>query len=219
MSYLKKFWRIKLSAGMTYVELMVAIAIFFIMSGVVLSNYRTFEDRVNIINLANDIGLKIVGAQKDASSGALPPSKAPSVSWKPAYGVLFDLNNDLNNNNNNTNFVYFTDLSGNGYCDTSCKNATNSSSGIDYLDRINITGGNTVSNLEVFYQIGSSVDFAGPLSLVFTRSSPGVIFGTYNPSYIGSALSGVDYVVITLSSPSGSTSEIKVYSSGRIQIH
>ena len=197
---------------MTYVELIVAIAIFFTMSGIVLSNYRTFEDKVNIINLANDVGLKIVGAQKDASSGALPPSpKAPSVSWKPAYGVFFDLND-------NTHFVYFTDLSNSGFCDSSCESANNISS-TDYLDTINITGGNKISSLKVFYQNGISADFTNPLSLVFTRSNPGVIFETYDAGSNATPLSNVSYVLITLSSSSASTSEIEVYSSGRIQIN
>jgi len=204
--------------GMTYVELIVALTIFSIMSAVVLSNYQSFQDRINVVNLANDIGLKIVQAQKDASSGTLPltlpitsVAKNLSTGWKPAYGMLFD-------STKNTSFVYFTDLSDSGYCDTSCENPpSQSQSGTDYLDTINITGGKTISGLKIFYQDGT---FANPtnFSLVFERSSSGVTMYTYGTTGVGQILSNIDHVSITLSSPSGNTSTIEVYSSGRIQI-
>lgn len=176
--------------GMSYVELIVAISIFGIMSSVVLFNFRTFEDRVEIKNLGNEVGLKIVQAQKDSSSGKLGGN---TFSDKPSYGIYFDKSTV----DKSKTFIYFADINNNSLYD-----------GEDsILDTINITRGNYISDLLAG---GSS----SKLSVVFTRSTSGVTFSTD-----GASILGVSNVSIVLSSISGSTSTIKVYSSGRIQIN
>ena len=57
---------------MTYVELIVVLSIFSVMTSVVLFNYNEFQAKIDIKVLANDIALKIVEAQKSALSGKLP---------------------------------------------------------------------------------------------------------------------------------------------------
>ena len=67
-------WKLKIgnyNRGMTYVELIVVLSIFSIMTSVVLFNYGAFQAKVDIKNLASDIALKIVEAQKSALSGKL----------------------------------------------------------------------------------------------------------------------------------------------------
>src|SRR3989344_6451778 len=76
-----------LRRGMTYVELIVVLGIFGVISSVVMFNYGEFQDKVEIKNLASDIALKVVEAQKSAMSGKLPVN--PPSGWKPAYGVYF----------------------------------------------------------------------------------------------------------------------------------
>ena len=68
--------------GMTYVELIVVLSIFSAMTSVVLFNYGEFQAKVDIKNLASDIALKIVEAQKSSLSGKLPESFP--VNWKPS---------------------------------------------------------------------------------------------------------------------------------------
>ena len=92
ISFLKnlkaKTYNLKANAGMTYVELIVVLSIFAIMSGVVLFNYGTFQARVQIKNYANDIAMQIVQAQKDAMGGKMP-ANGSFPSGKPSYGVYF----------------------------------------------------------------------------------------------------------------------------------
>ncbi len=198
---------------MTYVELIVVLGIFGTMSAIVLTNYSTFHDKIDIRNLANEIALKVFQAQKDSSSGKLPPStNTPFVSnWKPSYGVYFD----RSTNDKSKSFVYFTDLYNAGVCDISCETKAG---GLDYLEpTIFITKGNYVSKLEVFQTGTSTLTEFNNLSLIFSRSNPGVTFGTYVNS-VGSIIPGISYASITISSTSGITSTIKVFSSGRIQI-
>ncbi|KKQ07855.1 MAG: hypothetical protein US18_C0006G0001, partial [Parcubacteria group bacterium GW2011_GWB1_36_5] len=60
---MKESKRIKKNRGMTYVELIVVLSIFAVMSSIVLFNYGEFQAKVDIKNLASDIALKIVEAQ------------------------------------------------------------------------------------------------------------------------------------------------------------
>src|SRR3990167_11232473 len=121
------------SNGMTYVELIVVISIFTIMMGISLYSYGTFQGKIDIKNLANDIALKIIQAQKDATFGKLP-SQAVASTWKPAYGVYFD------KATNDKSFVYFTDLDNNNlYAGT-----ISSCSG-DCIQKIDITKGSKIS--------------------------------------------------------------------------
>ena len=47
---------------MTYIELIVVLSIFAVMSSVVIFNYGLFQARIDIKNLASDIALKFVEA-------------------------------------------------------------------------------------------------------------------------------------------------------------
>ena len=47
--------KIKKNAGMTYVELIVVLSIFAVLSSVAVFNYSEFQTKVDIKNLANDL--------------------------------------------------------------------------------------------------------------------------------------------------------------------
>ena len=51
--------KIKTNRGMTYVELIVVLSIFAVLSSVAIFNYGSFQDKVDIKNLGSDIALKI----------------------------------------------------------------------------------------------------------------------------------------------------------------
>ncbi|MEI8174704.1 MAG: type II secretion system protein [bacterium] len=105
----------KLNAGMTYVELIVVLSIFAVMSSIVIFNYGQFQAKVDIKNLASDIALKIVEAQQSTMSGKLN-SGVSMIDWKPSYGVYFNLTVNPTNIDNtdgsiayNKKFNYFVD--------------------------------------------------------------------------------------------------------------
>lgn len=183
---------------MTYVELIVVLSIFGIMSSIVLFNYGKFQAKVDIKNLANDIALKIVQAQKDAMSGKLPIQTPTVDPWRPSYGVYFNLTNPKS-------FIYFADLNNDhifnhGSCYGEC------------LDDINITKGNSISKFGVFYQNGDS-EILNDLVLTFTRPDSGAIMYSN-----GTILQNVSYIQIAIISPQSIGARIKLYSSGRIEI-
>lgn len=207
----KHKWKIKnLNGGMTYVELIVVLSIFAVMSGVVLFNYGQFQGKVDVKNLASDIALKLVEAQKSSISGILPPIAQQSQigsNWKPSYGVYFNTNPA----SENKSFIYFADLNGeNGMYDSaSCPGSG------ECLDKLNIGKGNYISNLSVVTPTGANaVTF---LSVTFKRpnSSPVIWYGIGINTILASNYS---YAQITVTAPSGVSTTIKLYPSGRIQI-
>lgn len=190
---------------MSYVELIVVLSIFSVMTSVVLFNYGSFQAKIEIKNLASDIALKIVEAQKSSLSGKLPPL-AQQVNiiypWKPSYGIYIDQAID------NKSFSYFVDTDSSGFL-----NNPNCTSGGECLEKISITKGNTISSLKVFYQDGTSSNL-GDLTITFKRPNGGAILNTS----LG-FISVVSRVEITIASLTGKTAIIKVHPSGRIELH
>ena len=179
---------------MSYIELIVVLSIFAVISSIMMFNYGNFQAKVDIKNLASDIALKIVEAQKSSLSGLLP-TQIPTVSpWKPSYGVYFDITTPKQ-------FIYFVDLNNlNGY------------EAGEVLNTISITKNNSISELRVF---GAGCPATvNNLNIVFRRPDSSAII-TSSP-----ALScTISYVQITIISPKGATALIKLYLSGRVQVN
>mgnify|MGYP001566582904 CR=1 FL=1 len=194
-------------AGMTYVELIVVLSIFSIISTVVLFNYGKFQAKVDVKTLANDIAIKIVEAQKSSMSGKWN-SGTLLANWKPSYGLYFNTTTSTKSKK----FLYFSDLDNDDFCDApNC--IPSYSIGGEVLDIINITKGNSVSGLQVFGSGCASPITVTSVSFVFKRpSSSPTISST-------SGCTAVSYVAITITSPQSSNATIKLYPSGRVQIN
>jgi prepilin-type N-terminal cleavage/methylation domain-containing protein len=209
--YLKNLISRKLNAGMTYVELIVVLSIFAVMSSIVIFNYGEFQTRIDIKNLASDIALKIVEAQKSSLSGNQNPN-APT-NWKPSYGVYFfdpTSANDADGIAHNKKFDYFADLDQNGIISNpSCSVTTN-----ECLDKILITKDNSISKLEV---VGAGCSAITDLGLVFKRPNSRIAMTSNNLPITCSSLSY--YAQITIKSPKTTKATIKIYPSGRIQVN
>lgn len=180
----------KLNAGMTYVELIVVLSIFSVLSSVVVFNYGEFQAKVDIKNLASDIALKVVEAQKSSLSGLLPFAGYNPDTWKPSYGVYFDITAPKQ-------FIYFVDLDNSSSYDAG-----------ESLDIMNITKNNSISGLEA-----AGCASINRLSIIFKRPDSGA-------SIITDPLCGnISYAQITIASPKGITALIKLYPSGRVQVN
>ncbi|MEK7569583.1 MAG: type II secretion system protein [Patescibacteria group bacterium] len=191
----------KKNGGMTYIELIVVLGIFASMLSIAMYNHNKFQDKVSIKNLANEVALRIVEAQRSAMAGKA--STAP-FSSKPSYGVHFNLQTD------NKSFIYFADFNASGsYSDpTFCNTVTG-----ECLAKITLNRANTISNIAYYYSAGGPTTLNN-LTVTFTRpASDAAISSSTPPS------STVLYAQITVASVSGTTARIKIYPSGRIQIN
>ncbi len=193
--------------GFTYVELIVVLSIFAVMSSVILFNYKGYQEKVDMRTLANQVALRLVQAQKYAVGGKIPP-RTTVTNWKPSYGVYFSTSTAPGNDADSKDFVFFTDLDnnkiyGNGSGNGSCSSGTG-----ECLEKISISRGSYVK--------GISMDGTTPiidLYIIFTRPDSGAYFSSATGPISGT------YAEITLSSATGSTTSIiDVYPSGRIQL-
>jgi len=194
-------------AGMSYIELIVVLAIFSVLTSIVLFDYGSFQEKIEIRNLSSDIASKIVEAQKSSLSGKLPPTAQQTLitfplTWKPSYGFYVDKATD------NKSFIYFADADQNGELD----NATCVGVG-ECLDKIAITQGNFIDTIDVFY-LDSSTASLDDITITFKRPNSTAIIKSTT-----AIASNVDYVEITLTSPKSLSGAIRVYLSGRIQVN
>ena len=188
---IKKFSNLK--RGMTYVELIVVFSIFSVITSVVLFNYGDFQAKVDIKNLASDIALKVVEAQKSSLSGQWNLN-AP-IDWKPSYGVYFDMNAPKQ-------FIYFVDLNNSGDYQTN-----------ELLDTISITKNNYISRIDKCSNATCTLPTSVNLfSVAFKRPDSSAIF-------TGLSVTGSEYVQVTVASPKEVITLIKLYPSGRVQIN
>ena len=184
---------------MTYVELIVVLSIFAVLSSVVLFNYGDFQSNIDLKNLASDIALQVVQAQKSSLDGLLPLAGYDPNIWKPAYGIYIDISQPKQ-------FIYFADL-----------NNANGYDANESISTISITKNNYISNIDKC-SLNTCVSGSNPinlLSVTFKRPDSKANFLT-NPVY---TFNGSDYVQITISSPKGTKALIKLYPSGRVQVN
>ena len=198
----------KTNQGFTYVELIVVLSIFAMMTSLVLFNYSAFQNKVDINVLTSDIALKIVQAQKDAMSGKWNDSVS-DPEWKPSYGVSFKLGEY---------FVYFIDSNNENsfdYWSSFCPSAGSD----ECLDNIHITKNNKIAKLKAFNssntQINETEISIGGLSINFTRPNSSAIFYAGDTKLDDVFCAEID---VSTSGSNPAQSSIKVYSSGRIQL-
>jgi type II secretory pathway pseudopilin PulG len=202
MIYFKKLKLAKLNRGMTYVELIVVLGIFAMMTSIAMFNHGAFQSKVDIRNLASDIALKIVEAQRDAVGGKLPTSPTQPDTWKPSYGVYF-------NRADNKTFYRFVDLDiANKEFDIPLSGCP---VGSECIEQVQIGKGNYVSDIAF---VGSGCNTINTLHATFTR--PNLTPTIVTNDVANCAYSGVEIKVL---SPKGDTSTIVINTSGRIEIN
>jgi type II secretory pathway pseudopilin PulG len=190
-------------AGMSYVELIVVLSIFATLSSVVMFNYGDFQDRVDIKNLASDIALKVVEAQKSSINGVLPIQYNPTdpmwLTWKPSYGIYFDATNIATTPLKS--FYYFTDFN-NTYLYNPAENITKN----NYISNIDVCSASTCAS--------GSGPINNPFSIIFKRPDS-------RANFVGATINASQYLQITVKSPKSNEAKalIKIYPSGRVQVN
>lgn len=217
---------LKISTGMSYVELIVVISIMSILIAISLLNYTAIQEKVQMKNLANDMGLKIIEAQKTAISGKMPLStdiySDYEDGWRPSYGIYFNLEENYNdpeegNYPGKKVFYYFVDLD-QRQGERGLKNIDDCvlKTG-ECIDVYIIKKTDYISEIVLFDNNGDVVfNTHKGINIVYTRPNQSAFFYDENGQKIGD----VDSMEILLKNENESTtSSIKVFSSGRVQIN
>lgn len=197
---IKKIKFSNLQGGMTYLELIVVLSIFSVMTSVVLFDYNTFEDNINVKVLANDIALKLVESQKSAVGGKVAVG-AP-LGWSPSYGLYFQATTPKS-------FIYFADLNNDQiFNGTVCT--------VECLEQITITKDNSISAIKPIGLSGGNMCPAtvSDLYVVFKRPDSSAIMKS--STNLGGCT--IDYYDIDISSANTFKSKVRIYPSGRIEI-
>jgi prepilin-type N-terminal cleavage/methylation domain-containing protein len=219
---IKNFFKFKnkkhaFNKGMTYVELIVVLAIFGTMSSILLFRYGDFDKQISLQNTAQDIAIQIITAQKSAISGKIPnvgeagstiinnpvnPSYDPTLPpWKPAYGMFFNVSDP-------SNFVYIID----GYNDYSF-NFFDINDPTKVIKKIPIDKNNKILSICTFEDQNSPSDCtSNTLNIFFKRpNTNAIIYDDQN--FIK------DKAEITISDTEGRLKKvINIYSSGKVEI-
>lgn len=220
--------------GLTFLELMVVIAIFGMIAGVVLFNFKDFTGGVNLQNTSQEIALRIMQSQRYAISGNISGGAAttPSLSVRPTYGVYFDLNGTNSTAPFNSNidprkqFVFFVDGDGDGVFDRNTCGAGNAGT-IECLDLITINSGDYISDICINEKSGtdtkcaSTGDIDMPINITFKRPFPDAHFAGLD-AVQGITSGGIPVIVddmsIKVSSLRGLSKAIIIWTTGQISV-
>lgn len=188
--------------GFTVLELVISIAIFAIMSALLLARYGNFNQGILLDNLAYDIALTIRNAQSYGLN-VRSSSRTANLFDKP-YGVHFDMNDP-------TSFIFFVDTGGYGVYNPNI-DLDNNGKPDQILSKTTITRGSKISQICVNGCTGgtpiTSVD------ITFKRPDPNAIIKMNGRTDIYN--SDTD---ITVMSADGSTiKRVKVRSTGQVTV-
>ncbi len=213
------------SAGFTLLEITFVIAIFAIMSTIVLFRFKTFGTQVSLDSLAQDVALKITGAQNAAISGT-GNINVSTLGIVPNYGVYFGMAPAIPTLA--SQFTYYTDTSPTGvrtYNGDACTSTP--TPGRECISVTRITTGDYISNIcynlasapSSYPCIGSSSP--GGVSISFTRPFPDATIKvcTSGPTCLPGILAQSAYVEFTSGSDPTIKRTIVVTSLGQVRVY
>ncbi len=197
------------SAGFTMIEMMVVLAIFTIMTGVVMANLPQFRDQTALQLVAEEVSL--VFRQAQAYGGGTRTFKTAGF---PSYGIHTDLYSGAANNKRLT---LFADSNANNQYDpdTGCGGVNS-----ECLEVFDLTGPVIINDIKFCADATSDCatisGFYNGINIIFKRPEPGAKF--YNLS--GGTPISWSCVKIRLQSlrDTTKTKEIVVWSTGHIYV-
>ncbi len=211
------------SGGFTLLEIAFVIAIFAVMASIVLFRFRDFGTQATLDNLAQDVALHIVEAQKAAIAGS-GNINITALGITPNYGVYFTPSTAPTGANKK--FTLFTDTSStsartyNGDACTSTPTA-----GRQCVSETSITTGDYVS--AVCYNTGSgSLAYpcltTGSAHISFTRPFPDAtmkVCTSVAPCTSAPTIAKSVYIEITSGANASLKRTIVVTALGQVRVH
>lgn len=182
--------------GFTLIEMITVVAIFTIMSSIVLFNYNKFRSDTILTNMAYEVALSI----REAQIYGVSVRKGGPGSYSDPYGIYLPFNS--------TQYFLFIDGDDDGeFSGTSCTTSGGDTCVTPYSLQRNVK----ISKIQRVEGVGCSNNETNGLSIVFNRPNP-------EPVIIGKTASVIDQVEITIESPEGTKRYVEVYTNGQIAV-
>ena len=205
---MKRLRTLSHSAGFTLAEMLTVVAVFVILTSVVLFNSRQFGEVILLENLAYDVAISV----RQAQTYGLAVREAPGAgnSFDVAYGVHFSATDT-------THFKLFADLDRDGVFDDpsggSCIGVCDS-----VVEEYTVRRGNTISL--VCASQSPSTQHCTTSPSPNNISSVDVTFNRPNPDALiaSERLNTYDSAVIYVRSPSALIRLVKIQSTGQISV-
>jgi prepilin-type N-terminal cleavage/methylation domain-containing protein len=211
-----------LQAGVTLIELIVVIAIFTVVSGVLMFNYSDFNTNVSIRNLSQEIALSIRKAQTYATSVQSIDAAHVSTVAYPAYGISFST--DTSTDPSDTipdmrQFVLFADIPRSGDTEGNREYEYSDMCGTpsednECVESFAITSADRIVSICTDLN-GGDCD-AEEVNIMFHRPSPDADICVMKNNKCEDELAS--FVKITLESPKGIQKVISVWNTGQIGV-
>ena len=206
---LNKFLKMKNAKGFTFIELVVVLGIFAILSSVVLFNFKDFSSGVDLQNLSQQIAMQVSNMQRKTLAGSQYEFAFTGLGggrWIPSYGVCFKSADATSNECGlssqqyvpGTTFVVFADNNNDKIYDNAPL--------LETIDIIEIKGGEYIS--EICSNEGDDCGGA-EARVVYTRPnvSPEIYYGQ----------TSVRDISVQISSENGATRKVNICKSGQIE--
>lgn len=202
-------------SGLTLVEMVVVIAIFGVVSAVLLFNFSGFNNNVSVRNLSQEIALSVRKAQMYATGVRSVDGTANLSDRYSSYGVSFSAKPSATGFNPYAKqFILFADTAssgaGNRYYDTG-SGCGSPSVGNECVEAFGIQTGDSIVN--VCTENGCSA--TQTVNVVFRRPSPDAKICIVSGSSCGSDRS---FVSVVVRSTKGAERTITVWNTGQISV-
>lgn len=210
--------RQNIQSGVTLIELIVVVAIFSVVSSVLLFNYSDFSTNVSIRNISQDVALTIRKSQTFATSVRGIESGTQTY---PAYGIIFSLESPSGTfQPGPKQFIAFADMIPSGQQTPNKKYDSTGSCGFvvegnECLEKISINSADSLVSIETD---NTGVVTTGTVTITFRRPSPDAII-CYIPSGQTECIVQIpSYVKLTLQSAKGLRRTVSVWNTGQINV-
>ena len=203
--------------GFTLLEMMISVAIFAVISSIVLINYNGFNSRILLGNLAYDVALSIRQAQVYGIG-----ARELSTSGTPPFGIYIDEGTD--DTGKTDYYIFFSDLgvtpntTFDGGVATDCTHA-------ECLQRYRLQRGNKIKSFCASLGVnpptcspaaGSSLQ---SLAIIFKRPDPDARFYARREASEGGTIVPADKVTIQIADPTETIiKNVTILNTGQISV-